>query len=91
MKETGKYTVTRITTIKCDICGEEVENDCYDYKSGILECIDGKDYPEYKTGERYTLDFCVNCMLNKVIPIVEKAFNIKARQCDLDDVNPDNI
>lgn len=56
----------------CDICGSEMTHHCIkiDLESNTAQV----DYPKIWSE---TFDICVRCMLQKVIPLIEKEFNIK--------------
>lgn len=71
-------------TIHCDICGIELEDEqnerSSDWNKALLTYADGgvfSDDEDFR--HKYGIDLCMKCARDKVIPIIEKEFNIKRR------------
>lgn len=87
----------KMKEVFCDLCGrdvtydyggDEVEEDdsCYWQDNVKLFYEGGTVYPEGGTKEGKRIDLCYKCMKEKVMPLVEKEFNIKARETEWDNL-----
>ena len=69
----------------CDICGIDLKKQSpngYQYDEAELYYAEGYIYPDCDAREFFRIDICMNCMKNKVIPLIEKEFGIEAREYD---------
>lgn len=63
--------VDKTTTI-CDFCKNEIKRDSsFDRSSATIELESGMVYPEGGTIEKYVVDICTDCFIDKVKPWVE--------------------
>ncbi len=70
----------------CDICGTELGNpDGFHHESSEVMLVTQLYWEEHTIKEPLynmngkRIDLCLNCMKEKVMPLVENTFNIKAR------------
>lgn len=89
MKIKDKVTTTRIKTIKtiCDICQKEVttgyrDGHWHSLNETIIEAKIGDKFPECDCRTKYEIDICKDCFLDKLIPLLEKEFNLKFKEED---------
>ena len=90
MVESEKIVFRQLT---CDICKKNyTENgeldfylnsfkeniDSYKYNETLIICKEVNHYPEDSAyGKEMVLDICYDCMKNKIIPLIEKTFDVK--------------
>jgi hypothetical protein len=64
----------------CDICGVDMDDAFASREDEImLYQLMGCQYPECDCRNGNQIDLCPRCMIEKVMPCVEKEFNIVAR------------
>ena len=69
----------------CDICGidlKEQNTNSWEYNEGKLCYAEGFIYPESDCRYFVEIDICMECMKNKVIPLIKREFGIEARGYD---------
>lgn len=75
--------VDKTTTI-CDFCKNEIkQGSFFDISSATIELEIGKVYPEGGTIEKYTVDICPDCFIDRVKPWVESQ-GIEFREEEID-------
>ena len=89
MKIKGEVTTTRNIIIKtmCDICKKEVTtgyggNDWHRFNETTIEAKIGDRYPDCDCRTKYEIDICKDCFVDKLIPLLEKEFDLKFKEED---------
>lgn len=70
-----KYTL-------CDKCGEKVSKDNFDAFNFNLEYHTGENYPEGGSGEKTTLDLCIECAPKLIELLNNNGFKTNAKDWD---------
>lgn len=71
--------------VLCDICKKEIYNQGYEISEATVEVEYGENYGG--DGGKKTIlniDICESCFRNKLIPLVEKEFNIEFQEDEID-------
>ena len=69
----------------CDICGIDLDDQYSNgnnYNKAELCYAEGCVYGIEDLRDFFRIDICMECMKNKVMPLIEKTFGIKAREHD---------
>jgi len=75
-------------TYFCDICKKELYDDgmlryntksSFDFEETELSCSWGTRYSDSGNETKMFIDICKPCLKNKIIPLIEEKFSIKAR------------
>lgn len=77
----------------CDICKEKDIDDFVSFDRSVvnINAKIGEIYPEGDMREGYIISCCDDCFLDKVKPLLEKAFNIEFRKVIMDDLHYENF
>lgn len=67
-------TSKRLKHITCELCKKQSNNpnwgSGYAIRQTTVECDDYKSYPSDAYGEKYQIDICPDCFIDKLIPWV---------------------
>lgn len=85
-------SITKTTTMVerasyCDFCDKDLDKQgtgSWSAYETTIEAVVGERFPECDSRTRYTIDACVECFIEKVIPAIE-ALGVKFRELDADD------
>ena len=70
-----------VDTHKCDVCSGDIQEDCgYEVNKATIELIKGRSFPEGECTNLFKIDCCADCMEKKVMPLIEKTFNVLFRE-----------
>ncbi len=87
VKEKKTYVSDIDIAIVCDLCGRRSENETWSEsphgrETVTLRHVDTESYPEDTFGKELVLDFCPDCLENKILPWLESQ-GVKAVYRDL--------
>ena len=62
----------------CDVCGLKVgRGEAWDMNDATVEARIGKVYPEGDFRQKYSIDICPACFVEKLIPALESALGVR--------------
>lgn len=68
--------VVTITEL-CDFCGMDLDDDDGVQYATVCATVGEVPYPEVDNRERYEIDVCGDCFVNKIVPTLEREYGIK--------------
>lgn len=70
----------------CDLCNNEIKGKSFfDVDDCSVEKRTGTSYPDGSFIDIKSIDICSECMEEKIIPLIEKEFNVKFKEYSEED------
>ena len=67
----------------CDICKQEIKpNERFEYTNIELKARFGSIYPEDDFTKNCSVDFCRECFMDKLIPLLKQNYNVEFKFYD---------